>query len=115
MTSLAEPSPTPAALPIACGLDPAALPERLAEMRTLGDDALVAAEVAGTTAELRFSADPGVRDRLAAIVAAESSCCAFLALALHDEPAGIRLTAGAPEGAEPVLAEWVAAFTARAG
>lgn len=34
----------------------------------------------GTRAELRFAAGAGVRERVDAIVAAESDCCAFLTM-----------------------------------
>jgi hypothetical protein len=99
-------------LPIACSLSAGELPARRAEMASLGRDALTSAETAGPRSVLRFRAEDGVRDRLESFVAAESECCPFFDLALHDEPGAVVLTVQAPEDAEPVLAELVAAFEA---
>ncbi len=41
---------------------------------------------------------------------AESRCCAFLTLAVRDEPHRVVLTIRAPEGAEPVVRRLVGAF-----
>jgi hypothetical protein len=102
----------PAEPPIACSLSATELPERLAEMAAVGRAALLDVRDAGPHAELRFAAGPGVRDRLEAIRAAESQCCAFLDIALSDEPGTVVLTIDAPEGAEAILAELVDAFAA---
>jgi hypothetical protein len=98
------------ALPIACSLDATELPLRLAEMRDLGRAALIEARTDATRAELRFAAGAGVRDRVEAVVAAESRCCAFLDMAVTDESDTVVLTIDAPEGAELVLTELVDAF-----
>ncbi len=98
------------ALPIACSLTATELPQRLAEMSDLGRVALIDAQTDATRAELRFAAGTGVRARVDAVVAAESQCCAFLDMAVTDEPDTIVLTIHAPEDAEPVLAELVDAF-----
>jgi hypothetical protein len=79
-------------------------------MAELGRDALVHRRVDATRAQLRFSAGAGVRDRVAALAAAESSCCAFLAFRITGEPDAIVLDVTASEGAEPALAEWVGAW-----
>jgi hypothetical protein len=100
----------PTDLPIACSLIATDLTERLAQMAALGRDALVDADVTESRAMLRFAAGAGVRERLAAIVAAESECCAFLTMGVHDEPDVVVLTIDAPEGAEPVLHELADAF-----
>jgi hypothetical protein len=100
----------PAEPPIACSLSANELPVRLAEMTAVGRTALLDVREAGAHAELRFAARAGVRDRLAAIRAAESRCCAFLDIALNDEPGTLVLTIDAPEGAEAILAELVDAF-----
>lgn len=97
-------------LPIACSLDAAELPERLRAIGELGADALLDHRLDGTRAELRFAAHPGVRARVAAIVAAESRCCAFLTMRVSEEPDAVVLTVAAPEDAEAVLAELVDAF-----
>ncbi|WP_445149965.1 hypothetical protein [Baekduia sp. Peel2402] len=102
------------ALPIACSLTATELPQRLAEMSDLGRAALIDAHTDATRAELRFAAGTGVRDRIEAIVAAESQCCAFLDMAVTDEPDTVVLTIVAPEDAELVLEELVDAFRGQA-
>ena len=102
------------ALPIACSLTATELPKRLAEMSDLGRAALIDAHTDATRAELRFAAGTGVRDRVEAVVAAESQCCAFLDMTVTDEPDTIVLTIQAPEDAELVLAELVDAFRGQA-
>ena len=97
-------------LPLACSLDAPALAERLAEMRALGRDALIAAEPESV---VRFRATPETRRRLERIVAAEAECCAFLGLDLREQDGELRLTISAPEGAEPVAAGMVEAFAGR--
>jgi hypothetical protein len=100
----------PTELPIACSLSATELPQRLAEMADLGRAALVDARMEPLQAQLRFAAGSGVRDRVAAVVAAESLCCAFLTMSVADEPDRVVLTITAPDGAEAVLGELVDAF-----
>jgi hypothetical protein len=100
----------PTDLPIACSLSATQLPQRLAAMADLGRAALVDARTAPLRAELRFAAGAGVRDRVRAVVAAESHCCAFLTMRVTGEPGTVVLTIDAPEGAELVLSELVDAF-----
>ena len=99
-------------LPLACSLDGAELPRRLADMAAVGRTDLVAADVDGRQAALSFK--PGARERLAAIVAAEAECCPFFDMTLEDRPDGVRLAIDAPPGAEPLLADLVGAFSAAA-
>jgi hypothetical protein len=100
-------------LPIACSLTAAELPARLAEMAAIGRRALQSVEIDDSTATLRFRANPQTRARLAAIVAAEAQCCAFLDMRLSDEPKAVALTIVAPAGAAPVLHDLVALFSGR--
>jgi hypothetical protein len=100
----------PGELPIACSLSATELPERLAEMAALGGDALVDTRTKALHAELRFAAGEGVRERVEAIVAAESTCCSFLTMSVSDKPDLVVLNIDAPEGAGVVLDEMVAAF-----
>jgi hypothetical protein len=100
----------PDELPIACSLSATELPVRQAQMARLGREALVVARVAGTRAELRFTAGAGVRESVQSFAVAESQCCAFLTMRVDDAPDEVRLTIEAPEDAEPVLAELVDAF-----
>jgi len=108
---MAEPSNLmPTDLPIACTLTASELTTRLREMADLGHAALVDARTTDDRAQLRFAAGAGVRERVAAIVAAESECCAFLTMRVSDEPDAIVVTIDAPEGAAPVLAQLIDAF-----
>src|SRR3954449_1167600 len=99
----------PTGLPIACSLSASELPRRLAEMAALGRAALVAVERTGTRARLRFRADTEIRERVAAVVAAEAECCVFLDMTLRDENDAVVLTIGAPADARLVLDELVSA------
>lgn len=100
----------PTDLPIACSLSPGDHSLRLAEMAALGRDALIGTRTGPRDAELRFASGAGIRERVEAIVAAESRCCAFLQMRVRDEPGVVALEIGAPEGAELVLGELVDAF-----
>jgi hypothetical protein len=100
----------PTELPIACSLSATELPDRLAEIASLGRAALVDARTEPLRAQLRFAAGAGITDRVEAVAAAESRCCAFLTMRVTDEPGAVVLTITAPEGAEAVLAELVDAF-----
>lgn len=100
----------PAELPIACSLTAEELPRRLGEMAALSRAALTGTRTGPGHAELRFARAAGVRERVAAIAAAEARCCAFLAMRVRDEPAAVVLEIDAPPHAELVLAELVAAF-----
>jgi len=96
--------------PIACTLTAAQMPARLAEIRAVGDAALRSTEATGSGAVLRFNADQPTRARLAAIVAAEAACCAFLEFDLEGGPAQTVLTIEAPNGGEEVVHQLVEAF-----
>jgi hypothetical protein len=100
----------PAELPIACSLNATELPARLAEITTLGDDALIDVHRAPGHAELRFAAGDGIRDRVEAIVHAQAHCCALLSMEVRDEPDLVVLHITAPPDAELVLRELVEAF-----
>ena len=96
-------------VPIACSLSKADLPERLADARTLGADALVGVEVRGSEARLRFR---GEHERVEQLVAAETECCSFLEFSMHHAGENIELEILTPEGGEPVLRSLVAAIVA---
>ena len=100
--------------PIACLLNGNELPERYGVMAALGTCTLidVRREPAGT--RLRFVARVGIRDRLAAIVRAESRCCPFLTFELLEEPEVIVLTIQGPPHAKVVVEDIVAALSGRA-
>ena len=99
----------PVDVPIACTLSEADLPQRLADARALGADALVGVELSGRDAQLRFD---GELERVEQLVAAETRCCAFLEFELKQPGEATELAIHAPEGAEPVLRSLVAAVVA---
>ena len=76
----------------------------------LGHDALIDTQLDGTRAHLRFAVGAGGRARVVTIVAAESQCCALLQMRVSDERDTVLLTTDAPDDAEVVIDELVAAF-----
>jgi hypothetical protein len=100
----------PSDLPIACSLGAGDLTARLAEMKALGQSALESVEACDSRAMLAFRDAPGIADRLAAVVDAESDCCAFLTMSVRSQEGRLLVSIDAPDGAEAVLAELVAAF-----
>jgi hypothetical protein len=101
----------PSDLPIACSLDSTELSERLTEISAIGRAALIDVETRPARAILRFTPSTSTRRRLDAIVAAESRCCAFLRLDLHEASDAIVLTIDAPTDAALVVDELVCAFS----
>jgi DNA-binding transcriptional MerR regulator len=100
-TPLAGP---PTEVPIACTLDPAAMPERLDDWR----DVLAMATTRRSTADggLRIELDDRVDVAdLARLVAAEQRCCAFFSFALTVDQRGTALEVRAPDGAAAAVAE----------
>jgi hypothetical protein len=100
-------------LPIACSLSGPHLRERLAEIRAAGRAGLIGVQRDGGRSVLRFRPSPEISTRLGRIVEAEAQCCAFLELRIDEAPDSIELTVGGPDGAEPVVEEFVAAFETR--
>lgn len=100
----------PAELPIACSLSAAELSVRLAEIADLGRAALLEVHAEGTRAELRFAGESDVRERIDAIVAAESICCAFLTMRVSDAPPDVVLSVEAPQGAAIAVRQLIDAF-----
>jgi MerR family transcriptional regulator, copper efflux regulator len=98
--------------PIACSLGGDEVRKRQAEMAALGKSALIDARPGPAGAELRFAARAGVRERVGAIVAAESRCCPFLTMELRDEPDVVVLSIEGPTDAAIVVEEIVGAFSA---
>jgi hypothetical protein len=101
--------------PIACTLDPAEMPQRGDEIRALVRDGLEAVERGERHVTLRFRPDPAIRKRVEGIVAAESSCCAFLDFTVSDTDGATVLTIAAPEGGEATMHELANLFAAGSG
>jgi hypothetical protein len=99
----------PGETPIACTLDAADRPARIAGARELGERALVGVEVHGRRAWLRFH---GERAAVDALVAAERTCCAFLQFRVADDGDDTELEIRTPEGGEPLLRGLVAGVVA---
>jgi hypothetical protein len=96
--------------PIACTLDASERPQRERDIRGLGRDALLSVDRGALIATLRFRPEPGVRERVEAIAAAEGDCCGFLSFEVADAHEAITLTIVAPEGGEPMLEELASMF-----
>jgi hypothetical protein len=95
---------------IACTLTGRDLSARLREIAALGRSALRRTRREDAHAELRFAASDGIRDRVEAVVAAESACCGFLSMRVTESRDEIVLTIDTAEGGELVLHELVDAF-----
>lgn len=96
--------------PIACSLTAAELPARQAEIRALGRDGLVAAAEGADRVVLQFRPEPEIAERVAAIVAAESECCAFLDFKIEHDDSATVLTIAAPNGGSEMLHELAGMF-----
>jgi hypothetical protein len=100
-------------LPIACTLSATDLRARGDELRALGGDGLLSASEDDGRAVLRFRPDPSIRERVEAVVAAESECCAFLHFEVaHGDDATV-LTISAPNGGAEMVHELAAALAGR--
>ena len=100
-------------LPVACSLSAAELPDRLAEMRAIGKTSFLGAEIHPRRAAIRFKPGADVARRLQSMVDKETRCCSFLAMSVTDRPGAVELEIVAPDGAEPLLEDFVAAFDGR--
>jgi hypothetical protein len=96
--------------PIACSLKDGDLKDRLEQIKAIGTDALLSHKHVQGAHCLRFRAEPDIRQRLEAIVAAEGECCSFLALELEEDSEELTLSIAAPADAGPVAAELAGAF-----
>ena len=100
-------------LPIACTPSASDLEARGAELRALGSDGLVDVTQEAGRAVLRFRSDPVIRERVEAIVAAESECCAFLDFRVEHRDEATVLTISAPNGGAETVQELAAALAGR--
>lgn len=79
---------------IACTLPPGALPRRLAWIRRVTANDLLAHRLEGNALHLTYRARAG--DELAQVVAEERRCCSFLRFSLRDVAEGVELHIEAP-------------------
>jgi len=89
--------------PIACTLDGAAMPGRLAEWQAMLDKARSRGTTSDGALRVELADDIALAD-LAQLVAAEQRCCAFFAFAITVDPRGIALEVRAPDGARDLAA-----------
>ena len=90
-------------LPIACTLTPDTMTDRLAFIDELARDGLIARAPTddGLRVRLRDTAD--VERRTRELIAAESSCCAFLTFSLERVGGELVLEINGPDDARPVI------------
>ena len=100
-------------LPIVCTLSATDLRARGEELRALGGDGLLDATEDEGRAVLRFRPNPLVRERVEAVVAAESECCAFLDVEVAHRDDATVLTISAPNGGAEMVHELAAALAGR--
>lgn len=91
-------------LPIACTLEPGAMPHRLAEWNTVLGRAQARIAIGDGALRIEFANEADLGD-LARLVAAEQHCCEFFSFALTIDQRGIGLEVRAPEGAAGIVAE----------
>lgn len=99
----------PTEVPIACTLGGSDRRARAVAIRELGEQALIGLDASDRRARLRFQ---GQRDRVEALVAAESQCCAFLQFTMAEDGEETEVEIRTPEGGEPLLRALVAAVVA---
>jgi hypothetical protein len=87
----------------ACSLSAAGNAQRARAWARLREDALVCTEREGLAVTACWRPDPGVRERLDALVAAERECCPFLSFADREHPRLLVTVLSVPPGAEPYL------------
>lgn len=88
---------------VACFLDGNAYRTRVARIRALMAQALIARERLGTSVHMRFRLDAGVEANLKELVALEQECWPFLTFALDTLPGEMVLTISGPESAAALL------------
>lgn len=89
--------------PLACTLEPGAMPDRLADWRAILDQARSRTTTDDGALRVQFDHEVAL-DELARLVAAEQHCCAFFAFAITVDPRGVVLEIRAPDGATDIVA-----------
>ena len=91
--------------PIACTLSPGEYQDRTGELAALSARALRSREPTPDGERLLFSGDEDTERELRAVIAAESSCCAFLRMDLERTEQGLVLDIAGPRDARPIIEE----------
>jgi len=92
-------------VPIACTLTAGQYQNRTAELAALAARALRTREQTAVGERLVFDDTPEIERELRAVLAAESSCCAFLRMELTRSADGLVLDVAGTEDARPIIAE----------
>ena len=90
-------------IPIACTLTPDGFTARMGLIDALAADGLIDRADTERGLRVRLRDTPEIEQRTRELVAAESSCCAFLDFQLNREDGAIVLEIPAPEDARPVI------------
>ncbi len=91
--------------PIACTLRPDQLARRRGELAGLARQALRSREPVRGGARFLFAPGAEIEARLRDAVAAEASCCPFLAMSLRAHPDALVLDVTGPAEAQPLIGE----------
>ena len=91
--------------PIACSLTGAEYRKRVADTGQVAREALRDRRPIDGGAHLSFEESAAVRERLEALVAAESQCCPFLTMNLSAADGRLVLEVTGPELAAPIIEE----------
>ena len=90
-------------LPIACTLSPDGMSARMALIDALSADGLLDRTGTDTGLRVRLRNTPEIEQRTRELVAAESSCCAFLDFELKRDGDALVLDVSGPPAARPVI------------
>jgi hypothetical protein len=96
---------TPNEAPMACTLSPGQYKDRTGKLAALAARALHSRAQTADGEQLTFADTPEIEGELRAVIAAESSCCAFLRMELHRTGDGLVLDITGAQDARPVIAE----------
>jgi hypothetical protein len=99
--------------PIVCTLSPDGLAARLALIDALASDGLLDRAATGTGLRVRLRDTPEIEQRTRELVAAESSCCAFLDFDLGRDGGDLVLDVSGPPDARPVIEMFFASESGR--
>ena len=105
MPDTATPKDPVTEFPIACTLTPGQYADRTGELAALAARALRTREQTAAGERLVFTDTPEIERELRAVIAAESSCCAFLTIDLERTGDGLVLEVAGPQDARPIIAE----------
>jgi hypothetical protein len=90
-------------IPIACTLTPEGMTARLALIDALAADGLIDRTTTDTGLRVRLVDHPDVEQRARELIAAESTCCAFLDFELGRDGGDLVLDISGPDEARPVI------------